>query len=123
MFAVAEPVPEELRGENGVEFMANVWLHVDAIPCVVASVTVPGTDNSFLITPSTAIFTKLPTPSTVAGATAAVTGAIRYLHPVRDFVYSAADRRRHTRPPLPGLLPKITRSKSTVTERFTFVAS
>ena len=30
--AVAEPIPEELKGKKGVEFFSTVWLHVDAIP-------------------------------------------------------------------------------------------
>lgn len=38
--------------------------------------------RSFLITPSTSIFSKLPAPSTQASATAAVAAAIKHLHPV-----------------------------------------
>jgi hypothetical protein len=32
--AVAEPVPEEVKGKKGVEFYPAVWLHTDAIPWV-----------------------------------------------------------------------------------------
>ncbi|KAK8853482.1 hypothetical protein IAR55_004189 [Kwoniella newhampshirensis] len=67
LVAVAEPVPEELRGKRGVEFFPTLWLHVDAVP--------------FLTTPSTSIFTKLPAPSTQASATAAVSSAVKHLHP------------------------------------------
>ncbi|KAL7423872.1 hypothetical protein Q5752_001457 [Cryptotrichosporon argae] len=67
LVAIAEPVPDELRNKSGVEFPATCWLHLDAIP--------------FITTPATAIFTKLPAPSTAASATSAVASAIRHLHP------------------------------------------
>ncbi|ORX40487.1 trehalose synthase [Kockovaella imperatae] len=67
LIAVAQPVPEEIKSSGrGTHFLPTVWLHVDAIP--------------FTILPSTAIFTKLPSPSTQAGATAAVSAAVKYLH-------------------------------------------
>ncbi|WVQ83736.1 hypothetical protein IAT38_005880 [Cryptococcus sp. DSM 104549] len=67
MVAVAEPVPDEMRSKKGVEFFPNLWLHVDAIP--------------FITVPSTSIFTKLPTPSTSASATAAISAGVKHLHP------------------------------------------
>ncbi|OWZ62460.1 hypothetical protein AYX14_05083 [Cryptococcus neoformans] len=67
MIAVAEPIPDELRAKNGVEFFPTLWLHMDAIP--------------FITTPSTSIFTKLPAPSTIASGTAAVSAAVKHLHP------------------------------------------
>ncbi|WVR09670.1 hypothetical protein IAU60_006745 [Kwoniella sp. DSM 27419] len=67
MVAVAEPVPEEFKGQQGTQFFSTLWLHVDVIP--------------ILITPSTSIFTKLPAPSTAASATAAITEGVKHLHP------------------------------------------
>ncbi|WVQ75698.1 hypothetical protein IAR50_005328 [Cryptococcus sp. DSM 104548] len=67
MIALAEPVPAELRSKKGVEFYPTLWLHLDAIP--------------FLCNPSTSIFTKLPAPSTVASATAAISAGVKSLHP------------------------------------------
>ncbi|WVN90064.1 uncharacterized protein L203_105299 [Cryptococcus depauperatus CBS 7841] len=67
MMAVAQPIPAELRSKKGVEFFPTLWLHLDSIP--------------FIITPSTSIFTKLPAPSTVASATAAISAGVRHLHP------------------------------------------
>ncbi|EIW72195.1 trehalose synthase [Tremella mesenterica] len=65
--AVAEPIPHQLMGNQGVEFFATIWLHLDAVP--------------FLIKPSTSIFTELPAPSTAASAASAISAAILHLHP------------------------------------------
>ncbi|WWC64868.1 uncharacterized protein I303_107482 [Kwoniella dejecticola CBS 10117] len=67
MVAVAEPVPKEFKGHQGVQFFSTLWLHVDVIP--------------ILINPSTSIFTKLPAPSTSASATAAISAGVKHLHP------------------------------------------
>ncbi|WVQ94959.1 hypothetical protein IAU59_002049 [Kwoniella sp. CBS 9459] len=67
MVAVAEPVPPEFKGHEGVQFFSTLWLHVDVIP--------------ILINPSTSIFTKLPAPSTAASATAAISAGVKHLHP------------------------------------------
>lgn len=32
MLAMAQPFPEELRGREGVQAFATIWLHLDAIP-------------------------------------------------------------------------------------------
>ncbi|WWC91987.1 uncharacterized protein L201_006941 [Kwoniella dendrophila CBS 6074] len=67
MVAVAEPVPKEFKGREGVQFFSTLWLHVDVIPIIV--------------NPSTSIFTKLPAPSTSASATAAISAGVKHLHP------------------------------------------
>ncbi|OCF61516.1 trehalose synthase [Kwoniella mangroviensis CBS 10435] len=67
MVAVADPVPQEFKGHQGVQFFSTLWLHVDVIP--------------ILVTPSTSIFTKLPAPSTSASATAAISAGVKHLHP------------------------------------------
>jgi hypothetical protein len=32
MIALAEPFPEELTAQEGIETFATIWLHLDAIP-------------------------------------------------------------------------------------------
>lgn len=76
-----------------MEFAATIWLHLDAIPYVGLGIITGharlytkhqrAENASFIVAPATAMFKKLPPVSTQSGATSAVQGAIKFLHPVR----------------------------------------
>jgi hypothetical protein len=80
MIAMAEPFPEDLAGHEGIETFATIWLHLDAIPYV--SLTCLAYSISFVTTPATAIFDRLPIPSPEASAGAAISEGLKHLHPV-----------------------------------------
>lgn len=82
----------------------------------------------FITTPSTSIFTKLPAPSTIASGTAAVSAAVKHLHPVRRFLSRCSNNTNELGRLLtlqqPLMWPrKTTMSKSTPMGKFDFAVS
>jgi alpha,alpha-trehalose phosphorylase (configuration-retaining) len=65
VIAIAEPLPWILGASP--EFLPSFWAHLNAIP--------------FIIRPPTLLFDDLPEPSPEYYASAAVTAAIKHLHP------------------------------------------
>lgn len=95
--------------------------------------SIPNTNPSlstvrFITTPSTSIFTKLPAPSTIASGTAAVSAAVKHLHPVRRLLsrclnYTDELGRLLTLQQLLMSPRRTTMSKSTAMAKFDFAVS